>query len=144
MESSSGYRWRVARKQHGERFEMAQHQKQGCDNRGFRLDVEVVGEFLHGATLVGLGSRRRRAGRDKKARPNCQLAVFGSERHAACNTRSCTACFLRARRFPQTLQREFIYAKRDGAHMEGLGRHIWALVAAPRGGKDKTQPLGIC
>lgn len=64
--NSSGYRWQVARKQDGERFEMAQHQKQGCDNRGLRLDVEVVGEFLHGATLVGLGSRRRRAGRDKK------------------------------------------------------------------------------
>jgi hypothetical protein len=59
----------MAKKQDRERFEMAQRQKQGCDSRGLCLDVEVVGEFLHGATLVGLGSRRRRAGRDKKQGP---------------------------------------------------------------------------
>ena len=55
--------------------------KQRCDNilTCPDCDVEVVGEFLHGAVLVGLGSRRRRAGRDKKARPSCQPAAFGSE-----------------------------------------------------------------
>jgi len=144
MESPSGHRRQMARKQDRERFEMAQHRKQGCDNRGLCLDVEVVGEFLHGAALVGLGSRRRRAGRDKKQGPTVSWAYLAVSDMQPAILAAARRSSRALDAFPRPSKENLCMRNVMGRIRRVWGGNIWALFAAPGGGKDKTQPLGIC
>jgi len=111
---------------------MAQHQKQGCDNRGLRLDVEVVGEFLHGAALVGLGSRRRRAGRDKKQGPTVSwpyLAVSDMQPTILAAARRASRAL---EAFPRPSKENLCVRNVMGRTCRVWGGNIWALFAAPQ------------